>query len=133
VIDISKPVGQRITSLMYRDKPVIPSQQFIVATNNYRANGGGHFPGLDGSHTVLAAPDGNREILVSWLQHHPRIGANDLEPRSWTFARLKTRGPVVFTGAGGRQAAARDAGLDGIVQLRDRGDGTATYAIDLSK
>lgn len=133
VIDVSKPVGQRITALTYHDEPVAPNRPFIVVTNNYRANGGGHFPGLDASHTVLAAPDGNREILARWLQRHRRIGADEIEPTSWSFAPLKTRGPVVFTGASGKQAVARDAGLDGITQLKDLGDGMATYALDLSK
>lgn len=133
VIDVSKPVGQRITSLTYHDEPVASNQPFIVATNNYRANGGGHFPGLDASHTVLAAPDGNREILARWLQRHRRIGADELDATSWRFAPLTTRGPVIFTGASGKQAVARDAGLDGITQLKDRGDGMATYALDLSK
>jgi 2',3'-cyclic-nucleotide 2'-phosphodiesterase/3'-nucleotidase len=132
VIDLSKPVGQRITSLTYHGKPVAPSDPFIIATNNYRASGGGHFPGLDGNNIVLAAPDGTREILAQWLQRHHRLDARDLEPRSWKFAPLKTRGKVVFTAASGKQSVAREAGLDNIRQLKDHGDGTATYAIDLS-
>ncbi|KZC43716.1 bifunctional metallophosphatase/5'-nucleotidase, partial [Rhodanobacter sp. FW510-R12] len=132
VIDVSKPVGQRITTLTFQGKPVEPSQPFVVVTNNYRASGGGHFPGLDGSNIVLAAPDGTREILAKWLERHKRIGAKDLEPTSWQFAPLKTRGPVVFTDASGKQAVAREAGLGNIRQLKDHGDGTATYAIDLS-
>ena len=132
VIDVSKPAGQRITTLTFQGKPVEPGQPFIVVTNNYRASGGGHFPGLDGSNIVLAAPDGTREILAKWLESHQRIGVQDLEPTSWRFAPLKTRGPVVFTDASGKQAVARDAGLGNIRQLKDHGDGTATYAIDLS-
>ena len=132
VIDVSKPAGQRITTLTFHGAPVAPAQPFIVVTNNYRANGGGHFPGLDGSNIVLAAPDGNREILAKWLEGQKTIGARNLEPTSWQFAPLKTRGPVVFTGASGKQAVARDAGLDNIRQLKDNGDGTAIYAIDLS-
>ncbi|MEP6897174.1 MAG: bifunctional 2',3'-cyclic-nucleotide 2'-phosphodiesterase/3'-nucleotidase, partial [Rhodanobacter sp.] len=41
VIDVSKPAGQRITSLTYRGKPVVPTEPFIIVTNNYRASGGG--------------------------------------------------------------------------------------------
>jgi 2',3'-cyclic-nucleotide 2'-phosphodiesterase/3'-nucleotidase len=132
VIDVSKPIGQRITTLTYEGKPVAPTQPFVIVTNNYRASGGGHFPGLDGNNIVLAAPDGTREILAKWLERHKQIGAKDLEPTSWKFAPLKTHGPVVFTAASGKQDVARDAGLDNIRQLKDHGDGTATYAIDLS-
>jgi 2',3'-cyclic-nucleotide 2'-phosphodiesterase/3'-nucleotidase len=39
---------------------------------------------------------------------------------------------VVFKGASGKQVLAHEAGLDDIRQLKDHGDGTATYAIDLS-
>lgn len=133
VIDVSQPVGQRITALTYHGKPVSPTQRFIVVTNNYRASGGGHFPGLDGRHIVLAAPDGTREILARWLQQRGTVSASDLEPSSWRFAPLQTRGPVVFTGASGKQALAQAAGLENIRQLQDHGDGTATYAIDLSR
>ena len=131
-IDLSKPVGQRIDKLTYHGKRVTPSQMFVVVTNNYRASGGGHFPGLDGSNVVLAAPDGTREILARWLQAHPTLGPKDLPSPSWHFARLKTRGTVVFTAASDKQAVAEADGLHNIRQLRDNGDGTAVYAIDLS-
>ncbi|WP_267226066.1 bifunctional 2',3'-cyclic-nucleotide 2'-phosphodiesterase/3'-nucleotidase [Dyella silvae] len=131
-IDVSKPAGQRIVKLRYKGKPVSPQQRFIVATNNYRASGGGNFPGLDGSNIVLSAPDGAREILARWLQHQQTIDAKDLPSSSWRFAPLKTRGDVVFKGASGKQDVAHDAGLKGIRQLSDSGDGSAVYAIDLS-
>jgi len=132
VIDVSKPVSQRITSLTYHGKRITPDQPFIVVTNNYRASGGGNFPGLDGKNIVLSAPDGTREILARWLQRHHQISTKDLEPTSWKFARLKTHGPVVFKGASDKQALAHEAGLDNIRQSKDHGDGIATYAIDLS-
>jgi 2',3'-cyclic-nucleotide 2'-phosphodiesterase/3'-nucleotidase len=133
VIDVSKPVGQRIEKLSYHDKPVMPSQTFVVVTNNYRASGGGHFPGLDGKNIVLASPDGTREILAQWLKAHPTLNANDLPRASWHFAPLKTRGIVVFTSASDKQAVAEADGLHNVRQLRDNGDGTAVYAIDLSR
>ncbi|MBE1159575.1 bifunctional 2',3'-cyclic-nucleotide 2'-phosphodiesterase/3'-nucleotidase [Dyella acidiphila] len=132
VIDVSKPAGQRIVKLSYHGKPVQPAQSFVVVTNNYRASGGGHFPGLDGNNIVLAAPDGTREIVAQWLQKHPSLDSKDVPAASWHFARLKTHGPVVFTSAGDKQAVAQGDGLHNITQLRDNGDGTAVYSIDLS-
>lgn len=132
VIDVSKPVGQRIVRLTYLGKPVRPEQWFVVATNNYRASGGGHFPGLDGGNIVLAAPDGIRDILAHWLQRHGQVGIADLPPPSWHFAPLRTRGPVVFNSASGKQDVAHADGFAQIRQIDDHGDGTALYAIDLS-
>ncbi|WP_445145553.1 bifunctional 2',3'-cyclic-nucleotide 2'-phosphodiesterase/3'-nucleotidase [Dyella sp. Tek66A03] len=132
-IDVSRPVGERIVKLSWKGKPVTPQQQFIVATNNYRASGGGNFPGLDGKNIVLAAPDGAREILAKWLQAHQTIGAKDLPATSWHFAPLKTRGEVVFKGAAGKQDVAREAGITAVRELKDNGDGTAVYAIDLAR
>ncbi|GLQ86839.1 bifunctional 2',3'-cyclic-nucleotide 2'-phosphodiesterase/3'-nucleotidase [Dyella flagellata] len=132
VIDVSQPAGQRIEKLNYQGKPVTASQTFVVVTNNYRASGGGRFPGLDGSNIVLTSPDGTREILAQWLKAHPTLNADDLPRSSWRFARLKARGTVVFTSASDKQPAAEADGLHNIRQLHDNGDGTAVYAIDLS-
>lgn len=132
-IDVTRPAGQRIVSLTWQGRPVAPRQPFVVATNNYRANGGGEFPGLDGSNIVLAAPDGNREILAAWLQRKGTITAADLEPTPWRFAPVKARGPLTFDCPAGKLAVAREAGLDDIRQLRASGDGRAVCAIDLSR
>ncbi|HET6805150.1 MAG TPA: bifunctional 2',3'-cyclic-nucleotide 2'-phosphodiesterase/3'-nucleotidase [Frateuria sp.] len=133
VIDVSKPVGQRIVSLTWQGKAVTPAQPFIVATNNYRASGGGNFPGLDGRNIVLDTTDGVREIVAAWLKRTGTLDRADLPAASWHFAPLRTRGPVVFTAASGKQAIAAADGMPHIRQLRDNGDGTATYAIELGK
>jgi 2',3'-cyclic-nucleotide 2'-phosphodiesterase/3'-nucleotidase len=58
---------------------------------------------------------------------------NTTTPRaSWHFAPLKTRGVVVFTSVSDKQTVAEADGLHNVRQLRDNGDGTAVYAIDLS-
>jgi len=131
-IDVTKPAGQRIVKLNYKGKPVKAEQQFIVATNNYRASGGGTFPGLDGNNIVLAAPDGAREILAKWLQKKQTLTAKDLPAASWHFVPVKTHGEVMFKAASNKQDVAREAGLKNIRQVKDNGDGTAVYAIDLS-
>ncbi|HET8900110.1 MAG TPA: bifunctional 2',3'-cyclic-nucleotide 2'-phosphodiesterase/3'-nucleotidase [Rhodanobacteraceae bacterium] len=131
-IDVTRPEGQRITALTYHGQPVAPTQSFLVVTNNYRASGGGHFPGLDGNNIVLMAPDGNREVLINWLRAHPDLHRAALEPRSWHFAPVKTRAPVTIESASGKLALAHQDGLTGVRLLGDHGDGTSTYAIDLS-
>ncbi|MHC1478633.1 bifunctional 2',3'-cyclic-nucleotide 2'-phosphodiesterase/3'-nucleotidase [Frateuria aurantia] len=127
-IDVSQPAGQRIVDLRYRGKPVDPAQAFIVATNNYRASGGGHIPGVDASAIVLNAPDGNREILADWLRAHPRLKASDLPAASWQFVPLKTAGPVLLDSAPG------EAALDPhqVRQLGVLPNGLASYEVQLA-
>jgi 2',3'-cyclic-nucleotide 2'-phosphodiesterase/3'-nucleotidase len=136
-IDVTQPPGQRIRNLQWQGKPVADSQVFLVATNNYRASGGGNFPGLDGSRTVLASPDTNRDVLIAWIRKHRRLTrAADGMARSWRFAPVRTAGPVVFHAPPGKVELARAAGLDNVTELQaddGQGKGLALYAIDLSK
>ncbi len=67
-IDVTKPLapmGQkasgRINNVLFKGAPLDMAAQFVVATNNYRASGGGNFPGLNGSKTIYASPDASRD------------------------------------------------------------------------
>jgi len=132
-IDVTQPEGHRISDLRYHGKPIVGTQPFIVVTNNYRASGGGHFPGLDGSNIVLSAPDANRDVLIDWVREHKHLTrAADGDARNWRFVAAKIAGPVVFTSASGKLDVARAAGLAGVSLVKDNGDGTSTYAIDLA-
>jgi 2',3'-cyclic-nucleotide 2'-phosphodiesterase/3'-nucleotidase len=132
-IDVTRPVQERIVDLRYHGKPVDPSQAFIVVTNNYRASGGGHFPGLDGTNIVLSAPDANRDVLITWVREHRHMArAANGSDRNWRFAPVTTAGPVVFTSASGRIDLAKAAGLDAVRWVKDNGDGFATYEVDLA-
>ncbi len=136
-IDVTRPVGERIRNLSYRGKPVGAASEFLIATNNYRASGGGGFPGLDGGKTVIASPDNNREVLIAYIKRTRDLtraahGAN----RSWSFTKVKTAGPVVFRSAPGLTALAHEAGLRHVSQVRaddGAGKGFALYAIDLAQ
>jgi 2',3'-cyclic-nucleotide 2'-phosphodiesterase/3'-nucleotidase len=136
-IDVTRPLGQRIVNLSYNGKPVAADQEFIVATNNYRASGGGNFPGLDGSKTVIAAPDTSREILIDYIKQVKRLNRETHgNVRSWRFTRVASAGPIVFKSAPGMASVARSAGIGNVVQVRSddgSGKGFAVYKIDLSK
>lgn len=135
-IDVTRPVGQRIVDLRYRGAPVAANQSFVVATNSFRANGGGAFPGLDGSKTILAAPDASRDVLIAYIRAtHSLTRAAHGSARSWHFAKVAHQGPVVFHTAPGMEALAREAGLSNVRQLQaddGSGKGFALYGIDLS-
>jgi len=134
VIDVTKAAGERIRDLRYKGEPVKPDQPFIVVTNNYRASGGGGFPGLNGSNIVLSAPDANRDVLIDYVRSAREITrALFVGARNWHFAKVKTAGPVIFTSAAGKLDIARADGIDNVARVKDNGDGTAVYAVDLSQ
>ena len=136
-IDITKAPGQRIVNLRYRDKPVAAASEFLVATNNYRASGGGSFPGLDGSRTVIASPDANRDVLIAYIKKVRTLTRKAHGHQgSWRFAKVKTAGPVVFHSAPNMLAVAKEAQLDNVSLLRvddGAGKGFSLYQLDLSK
>jgi 2',3'-cyclic-nucleotide 2'-phosphodiesterase/3'-nucleotidase len=136
-IDITQAPGKRIRNLTWRGAPVGDDQEFIVATNNYRASGGGGFPGLDGSNLLIASPDTNRDVLIAYIRQVKRLtreahGAQ----RSWRFAPVKTASAVVFHAPDGMIKLAEEAGLANVTLLRAddaSGKGFALYAVDLSR
>jgi 2',3'-cyclic-nucleotide 2'-phosphodiesterase/3'-nucleotidase len=131
-IDVTEPEGERIVDLRYEGEPVDPAQSFVVVTNNYRASGGGRFPGLDGSNIVISAPDANRDVLIAWVREQKRLTREaDGSDRNWRFAPVRTKGPVVFVSAAGKAGIAKAAGL-GVRWIKDNGDGFATYEIDFA-
>ena len=135
-IDLAQPPGSRIRNLRYRGKAA-HAMAFLVATNNYRASGGGGFPGLDGSKTVIASPDANRDILIAYIKQ-ARILTRAVhgQQRSWRFSTMNTAGPVVFHSAPQMLPVAREAGLDNVSLMRaddGLGRGFSLYQLDLSK
>ncbi len=74
-IDVTRPVGSRIVELRYADAPLDPGAQFLVATNSYRAGGGGGFPHLGKSGVAFDAAKENREVLFDYLREKKIIDA----------------------------------------------------------
>ncbi|WP_334004169.1 bifunctional 2',3'-cyclic-nucleotide 2'-phosphodiesterase/3'-nucleotidase [Burkholderia gladioli] len=137
-IDITQPVGSRIRNLLYKGAALDANAQFIVATNNYRASGGGNFPGLDSSKTIFASPDANRDVLIAYIKKRGKLTrATDGAARSWRFTRLAgSAAHVRFASAPNLLAEAAAAGLTGITQVSaddGSGKGLATYEIDLTQ
>jgi len=134
-IDVTQPLGSRIKSLTYNGTAIDPAAQFIVATNNYRASGGGGFPGLDGSKTIYQSPDANRDVLIRYIKAAATLAkSTNGSDRSWHFTRVTTAGPVQFSSAPNLAALATADGVPGVTQVQaddGAGLGLARYQIDL--
>jgi 2',3'-cyclic-nucleotide 2'-phosphodiesterase/3'-nucleotidase len=135
-IDVTQAPGNRVRNLSWRGQPVSGAQEFIVATNNYRASGGGNFPHLDGSRTVIAAPDTNRDVLIAYVRTAKKLGKDGhAAARSWRFTPVKTAGQVVFRSAPGKLLLAKAADLTNVCEMPSdqAGEGSALYVVDLLK
>ncbi len=87
--------SHRIVNVKFNEQPLDTEQEFLVATNNYRAQGGGKFPHLDGSTVVIEAPDENRNILASYIQDEKNI--NPSADGNWRFVDNLMGAYVVFS------------------------------------
>ena len=95
-----------------------------MVTNNYRASGGGTFPGLDGTQIVMDAPDENREALVRYLARE-----RDVDPSAdgnWRILPVPGVTLRFTSGAGGIGHLAR---YPQIRLVQDNGDGSALYEL----
>ncbi len=66
------PQAHRIRDLKFNGAPVDPNQPFLVVTNNYRASGGGGFPGCGGTSVVIETEKANRDVLLTDIEASPR-------------------------------------------------------------
>ncbi|GIF04388.1 bifunctional metallophosphatase/5'-nucleotidase [Actinoplanes siamensis] len=92
-IDISKPIGSRITRLQIGGVEVAPDAQFVVAVNNYRRSGGGAFPGIVKTQVYNEQKE-IRQLLIDWAQAKGRIDPADFFVRNWQLVREGV--PVTF-------------------------------------
>ncbi|WP_114395647.1 bifunctional 2',3'-cyclic-nucleotide 2'-phosphodiesterase/3'-nucleotidase [Oleisolibacter albus] len=120
--------AHRIVDLRYQGQPVRDDQMFLVATNNYRANGGGDFPGLDGSNVVYQSPDTVQQIIIDYIRSKGVI-----EPKTdgtWSLEPVAAPVTIVYDTA----PAARDL-VKEQPRLRELGpgeNGFVRFAVDLS-
>ncbi|GHJ42711.1 multifunctional 2',3'-cyclic-nucleotide 2'-phosphodiesterase/5'-nucleotidase/3'-nucleotidase [Catellatospora sp. TT07R-123] len=87
-IDVSRPVGQRITALYHggTTTPVADADQFVIAVNNYRRSGGGGFPGIV-KPQVYNAQQEIRQLLIDWAQARGVIDPADFFQPNWRLVR----------------------------------------------
>ena len=120
--------AERIVNLTYQGEPIAMDQEFIIATNNYRAGGGGSFPGADGSTIVFEGPDTNRDVIVRFLAEQDMVSPS--ADGNWSFAPMEGTSVLFDTGPGGAQY------MESVPNVRispagDTPEGFARFRIDL--
>ncbi len=118
------PGARRIINLQYDGRPLDDAARFIVVTNNYRASGGGGFPGLDGRNIVLDAPDENREALAQYMR-----ATDTLNPDADGNWRIQPVPGVTLRFESGAGAIAHLPRYPQIRLVKDNGDGSASFEL----
>jgi 2',3'-cyclic-nucleotide 2'-phosphodiesterase/3'-nucleotidase len=127
---LAAPDAHRIQNLRFQGAPIVPDAKFIVATNNYRAFGGGHFPGLGATKVVLDSPDENRQALIEYLTMNDRLNPgkpiNPTADGNWRILPIAGVHPTFLSSS----TAVRFLENQSNVRLvRDNGDGSALFEL----
>jgi 2',3'-cyclic-nucleotide 2'-phosphodiesterase / 3'-nucleotidase len=92
-IDIAQAAGSRITNLSYGGLPIVPTDRFAVAINNYRQNGGGGFPHVVGAPILWNPLIDIRETIIDWVKTNGTIDPSQFFSVDWRLVQGST--PVV--------------------------------------
>jgi len=86
-IDVSRPIGSRITRLEYKGRPVTDADSFTMALNNYRQTGGGGYSMLSGAPVVYDRQQEIRQLLIDEVRAKGTLRQRDYFTPSWTLIR----------------------------------------------
>jgi len=82
-IDVSRPIGERITQLDYQTRPVVPTDTFTLALNNYRQTGGGGYAMLRDAPVVQDRQLEIRQLLIDEVRKRGTVQPSDYFHQNW--------------------------------------------------
>ena len=96
-IDLSKPMGERITQLSIDGRPVAPTDTFTMALNNYRQTGGGGFAMLRGAPVVYDKQLEIRQLLIDEVKRKGTLVPSDYFHPNWRIVPESAIGRLLKT------------------------------------
>jgi 2',3'-cyclic-nucleotide 2'-phosphodiesterase/3'-nucleotidase len=115
--------SERIKDLRFNGIPINLTQEFILVTNNYRAYGGGNFPGGNPGNIIMETPDESRQVILRYIDEKRIITPKP--NNNWSLILPKDSGPLLFLSS----PEAKDNLPSGITFLRMTDTGFAVYQI----
>ncbi|MBY5921011.1 bifunctional 2',3'-cyclic-nucleotide 2'-phosphodiesterase/3'-nucleotidase [Ferrimonas balearica] len=143
--NLINPEAERIVDLRLAGEPVQdwdPNQRFLVVTNNYRASGGGNFPGICvegqcGDAIVWEDPEETRNIISAYLAEiSAEAGDGGIVPPrndNWSLKPFAAAGDVVFTSANTEAAQSAAEASEVIEYLGDGEGGYGNYRLNFGQ
>ncbi|WP_316777635.1 bifunctional metallophosphatase/5'-nucleotidase [Streptomyces sasae] len=89
-IDIAQAAGSRIRNLTYDGAALDDAQQFVLAVNNYRANGGGAFPYVASAKELWSESTEIRTRIAEWVTAKGVLDPKDFASVDWKLTRNGT-------------------------------------------
>lgn len=105
VLDLSRPLGSRVTALRVRGREVQPTDSFTLALNNYRQTGGGGYSMLSGAPVTYQGTEEIRVLLERELRRRGTIRPADYFRQNWRIvpgAAIARAYAAMHRGAGDR-------------------------------
>jgi 2',3'-cyclic-nucleotide 2'-phosphodiesterase / 3'-nucleotidase len=122
--------ANRVKNLRFDGQPIDKAAKFVVATNNYRAFGGGNFPDLKADKVILDAPDENRQALIEYLQMSDALSPNkQVNARADGNWRIQSVPGVALTFLSASAAVRYLPAHPNIKLVTDNGDGSALFEL----
>ena len=72
-MDIRRPLGDRVTSILYRDRELEDDKILTLCLNNYRATGTGGYPFYAECELVKDQPTEISQMIIEYIDHHKQV------------------------------------------------------------
>ncbi|MFI5681837.1 bifunctional metallophosphatase/5'-nucleotidase [Streptomyces cellulosae] len=92
-IDIAQAEGSRVKNLTYGGTAVTDDQVFVVAVNNYRANGGSGYPHIAAADIAYSSTNEIRQLMIDYVTGKGTLDPADFAAANW---KLTQDGTPVF-------------------------------------
>lgn len=88
-LDLAQPLGRRVVALAVRGRTVADTDSFTLATNNYRAAGGGGFRMIARAPVVYDRDEDIRDLIADWLSRRGTVRPDEVFVRNWHIRGLR--------------------------------------------